>query len=467
MSEYWNGRFKEGGRIWGAGASATAAHAEQIFRSRGVKSILVPGSGYGRNAEWFVKMGYSVTGIEISEEALALAPPGSTVKYIQGSVLDMPVDQGARYDAIYCFNVLHLFKEADRKLFIDKCRGALAENGLAFFVVFSEQESQFGKGRRVEENTFESKPGRPVHFFTHEDLVESFRGFSLLETGIVEDAEDHGAEGPHVHKVRYICASMRPAHEFDGEKYAKASGHQKEWGRLIISELSLRGTERVLDLGCGDGALTAELALRVPQGSVLGIDASRGMIEKAKKKEGGALRFRLLNIEEIDFQNEFDLIFSNATLHWVKDHTRLLARCGRALKEGGLLRFNFAGDGNCAGFIRTVREVMGRKTFAEFFSGFEWPWFMPRVKEYETLLSQCGPFADGRVWEENADRLFTRDELVKWIEQPSIVPFLTRLPGKHKAAFRDEVVEGMIDLAKRGEDRYFETFRRINVKARR
>ncbi len=467
MSEYWNGRFKEGGRIWGTGASVTAAHAERFFRSRGVKSILVPGSGYGRNAEWFVKMGYSVTGIEIAETALSLVPRDSTVKYIRGSVLDMPIGQGARYDAIYCFNVLHLFKKADRRLLIDKCRGVLAENGIVFFVVFSEQESQFGNGRQVEENTFESKPGRPVHFFTHDDLVESFRGFSLLETGTMEDAEDHGAEGPHVHKVRYICASVKPAHEFDGEKYAKASGHQKEWGRLIISELSLRGAERVLDLGCGDGALTAELALKVPLGSVLGIDASRGMIGKAKEKEDGVLRFQLLSIEDIDFQNEFDLIFSNATLHWVKDHEGLLARCGRALKDGGLLRFNFAGDGNCSGFIRIVREVMGRKAFAASFSGFEWPWFMPRVEEYETLLSRCGPFTDGRVWEENADRFFTRDELVKWIEQPSIVPFLTPLPEKHKAAFRDAVVEGMIDLARRGEDRYFETFRRINVAAKK
>jgi hypothetical protein len=59
----------------------------------------------------------------------------------------------------------------------------------------------------VEENTFESKPGRPVHFFTEDDLVESFRGFELLDTGLMEDPEDHGTEGPHVHWVRFISAS--------------------------------------------------------------------------------------------------------------------------------------------------------------------------------------------------------------------------------------------------------------------
>ena len=69
--------------------------------------------------------------------------------------------------------------------------------------------------------------------------------------------------------------------EFDGEKYKKASRHQKEWGNSLIAELSLRGNEAILDLGCGDGGLTEELAQAVPEGNVLGIDASAGMIETA------------------------------------------------------------------------------------------------------------------------------------------------------------------------------------------
>ena len=72
-------------------------------------------------------------------------------------------------------------------------------------------------------------------------------------------------------------------YEFDGRKYEKASAHQKEWGERLITELSLQGDEQILDLGCGDGKLTAQLAELVPEGSVLGIDASRGMIEVAQK----------------------------------------------------------------------------------------------------------------------------------------------------------------------------------------
>ena len=176
-------------------------------------------------------------------------------------------------------------------------------------------ESQYGKGNRIEENTYESKPYRPAHFFTESDLVESFRKFEIIETGLMDDPEDHGAEGSHIHRLRYIVAAKKSAFEFDGDRYKAASKHQREWGQQIIAQLDLAGNERVLDLGSGDGALTKLLASRVPQGSVLGIDASDGMIAAAMKLEGVNLLFERRNINEMDFTEEFDVIFSNATLH--------------------------------------------------------------------------------------------------------------------------------------------------------
>ena len=76
------------------------------------------------------------------------------------------------------------------------------------------------------------------------------------------------------------------AYEFDGKKYEKASSHQKEWGKRIIEDLALQGAERILDLGCGDGTLAIQLSRLVPNGEVVGIDASHGMIEAAKPKQG-------------------------------------------------------------------------------------------------------------------------------------------------------------------------------------
>jgi hypothetical protein len=77
-----------------------------------------------------------------------------------------------------------------------------------FFVVFSDRDPSFGKGQEVEKNTFESRPGRPVHYFTEDDLRDLFREFKILESGIFEDPEDHG-EGPHTHELLYILARKR------------------------------------------------------------------------------------------------------------------------------------------------------------------------------------------------------------------------------------------------------------------
>ncbi|MFZ0961817.1 MAG: methyltransferase domain-containing protein [Terriglobia bacterium] len=257
------------------------------------------------------------------------------------------------------------------------------------------------------------------------------------------------------------------AHEFDGKKYAAASTHQKEWGAKLIAELDLQGSERILDLGCGDGALSAQMADLVPHGEVVGIDASRGMIAAAQPKERKNLRFFLLDINELDYAEQFDVVFSNATLHWIKDHQRLLQNVRQALRKGGRLRFNFGGQGNCSHFFSVVREALRAKEFAPHFAGFAWPWYMPSVEEYSALVEASG-WEQGRVWGEYADRYFAdAEEMIRWIDQPSLVPFLPHVPESDRPAFREYVIKGMIEETQQDDGRCFETFRRINVSARR
>ena len=254
-------------------------------------------------------------------------------------------------------------------------------------------------------------------------------------------------------------------HEFDGKKYEKASAHQKEWGERLIEELVLKGTEHVLDLGCGDGTLTVKLAELLPEGKVVGIDASQGMIDTALSKARRNVRFLLMDINELDFVEKFDIVLSNATLHWIKDHKRLLENVHRTLRKGGHLRFNFAGDGNCSYFFKVVREAMALDNFVAHFAKFEWPWYMPRVDDYLNLVRTSG-LHDARVWGENADRCFPDEEaMIRWIDQPSLVPFLAHIPSPEKDAFRGFVVRRMIEETKQNDGRCFETFRRINVAA--
>ncbi len=255
--------------------------------------------------------------------------------------------------------------------------------------------------------------------------------------------------------------------EFSGSQYEKASAHQTQWGQELMSLLSLSGTESILDLGCGDGRLTQQLAQLVPHGNVLGIDASAGMIQAAKQREGSNLSFLQMDINAMDFREEFDVIFSNAALHWVLDHRRLLHAAHCALKPNGKLLWNFAGNGNCSHFFAVVKELMNQIPYKPFFTQFSWPWYMPTLEEYRTLAKQAG-FSEIQVKEVNADRYFAdSDSMIRWIDQPSLVPFLQPLPKDLKSAFREKTVQQMIRRTIQPDGRCFETFRRIQVQAKK
>jgi SAM-dependent methyltransferase len=200
---YWNKRFLQEKRIWGMSPSSSATYALKLFRRYPIKRILVPGAGYGRNSKVFSDAGYEVIGVEISDVALKLAEkfdPSTTFHEV--SVLDLDKLEG-KFDAIYGYNIFHLFRKQERRLIVQKWIDSLTQDGLLFIVVFSERESSYRTGKEVEPNTFESKPGRPVHYFTESDLKAHFSGTKIIETGLLEDKENHG-KGPHTHVLRYI-----------------------------------------------------------------------------------------------------------------------------------------------------------------------------------------------------------------------------------------------------------------------
>ncbi|MBY9005843.1 MAG: class I SAM-dependent methyltransferase [Candidatus Lokiarchaeota archaeon] len=189
-------------KIWGNNSSKSSQNALEIFHHKKIKSILIPGSGYGRNSKIFSQKGYNVIGIEISVFACKLAKKFDPLTiFINASILNIPLIEG-EFDAIYCFNVLHLLLEDDRIIFLKNCYNLLNSNGLAYFTVFSDMESNFRKGKKVENNTFENKPGRPAHYFSEKDLLSHFKDFSVLKMGIINEPEDHGGKA-HIHKLRY------------------------------------------------------------------------------------------------------------------------------------------------------------------------------------------------------------------------------------------------------------------------
>jgi SAM-dependent methyltransferase len=205
--DYWNAQFAKYHHVWGETPSKSAEIALSLFREHKVKRILVPGSGYGRNSKLFSTSGFDVTGIEISEEACALAreyDPGT--KLYNGSFLEENLVPGP-FEGIYCFNVLQLFLKPDRIRFVEKSAQLLSPKGLMFFTGISDQDTSFGQGEEVEENTFAVQPDKILHYFTLDDLKSHFEDFEILEVGELEDQVSHSLHGLKRYQIRYILVS--------------------------------------------------------------------------------------------------------------------------------------------------------------------------------------------------------------------------------------------------------------------
>src|SRR5215510_2475511 len=127
--------------------------------------------------------------------------------------------------------------------------------------------------------------------------------------------------------------------EWHASDYHRQSGLQQALAEEQLGRLTLEGGERVLDVGCGDGKVTAEIAARVPRGSVLGIDPSRDMIAFASSRFGATtqanLRFEVADARDLPYRDEFDLIVSFNALHWVPEQDAALGSMRAALGPGG------------------------------------------------------------------------------------------------------------------------------------
>ena len=208
MKTFWDERYEAEGEIWGNLPSKTVVRADAFFHEHQCRKVLVPGCGYGRNANYFQKKGYDVTGVDFSEKAVFMARKfNPKIDYITESVFDVDFPFGS-FEAVYAFNILHFFLEAERKCFIRQYCDYIRPGGIAYFTVFSEEEKDFGKGSEVEPNTFEAKLGRPAHYFTREDLLNHFTLYTVLEDGLVEESENHPPDGRHLHYLRYIIVKI-------------------------------------------------------------------------------------------------------------------------------------------------------------------------------------------------------------------------------------------------------------------
>lgn len=188
MTEFWENTFIENQALWGFEPAVSAVLTKNYFIDRSIKDILIPGIGYGRNAQVFRDHGISVTGIEISKTAIEMAQAhyGTGMTIHHGSVTNMPFDN-KQYDGIFCYALVHLLDSNERAKFILDCYNQLAENGSMVFAVVTKKAPMYGHGKQVSKDRFEIVDGVKMFFYDKESVHAEFDKVGLFEILEVDD----------------------------------------------------------------------------------------------------------------------------------------------------------------------------------------------------------------------------------------------------------------------------------------
>jgi trans-aconitate 2-methyltransferase len=231
---------------------------------------------------------------------------------------------------------------------------------------------------------------------------------------------------------------------WDADAYSKASSIQKKWGLELLDKLNLRGDERVLDIGCGDGKLSVQIADRLPRGSVVGIDSSEEMIAFARENYPAdghpGLSWLVMDARALSFEQEFNVVFSNAVLHWIFDHRLVLEGIKRALEPGGRMLLQMGGRGNVTAIGIALGTVMGSEAWQSYFIDFRFPYGFYGPDEYREWLREAG-LRPIRVELITKDMVFENEEaLAGWV-RTTWLPFTERVPDDQREDFIREVVE--------------------------
>jgi len=232
------------------------------------------------------------------------------------------------------------------------------------------------------------------------------------------------------------------------ELYSTSSSPQKNWGLELLAKLHLKGNEKVLDVGCGDGKLSAEIARKLPEGSILGIDLSEEMITFARDhyppESSPNLSFMQMDATDLSFNSEFDVVFSNAALHWIKDQEPVLKGFWKSLKPGGTLLAQLGGRGNAAEIFKIIDLMLEDEKWSPHFRDFVFPYGFYGLEEYGKWLKKAG-FSVKRLELSPKDMVLEgKKGLFAWIASVWH-PYTQRIPQSIRENFINEFVNFFVN----------------------
>ncbi|MCT2538169.1 methyltransferase domain-containing protein [Aquibacillus koreensis] len=245
-------------------------------------------------------------------------------------------------------------------------------------------------------------------------------------------------------------------YKWNAKLYDGKHSFVSEYGNELVEMLGAKPGEEILDIGSGTGDLANEISEH--RANVVGIDQSADMVKQAVEKYPH-LQFFVKDILDLDDMEEYDAIFSNATLHWVKQPEQALRRMYTTLKTGGRFVAEFGGKGNIEAISNEIireSEKMGMDYNEQLF-----PWYFPSIAEYTTLMERVGFHV---VFAQHIDRptpLEGEDGLRNWIQMFAGGMFANQ-PSEQKARIISEVEKNLREVLYQNGTWYAD-YKRIRV----
>ncbi len=223
-----------------------------------------------------------------------------------------------------------------------------------------------------------------------------------------------------------MLSAAQPTDTWNANLYDASHSFVWKFGASLVELLAPQPGERILDLGCGTGHLTAQIAAAGAE--VVGFDSSSAMIDQARRAHP-AIRFEIGDARTFAFGEGYDAVFSNAVLHWVQQPEQAVAQVRAALRPGGRFVAEFGGKGNTQQMVAALLK----QATAFGVSDYAIPWYYPSVAEYSGILEQHGLEVTYATLFERPTPLEGEDGVKKWFEM-FCGSLLDRLTPEQRAA---------------------------------
>jgi trans-aconitate 2-methyltransferase len=268
-----------------------------------------------------------------------------------------------------------------------------------------------------------------------------------------------------------LCASihavdgMEKQHDWDAQKYSKNSELQFKAAMGALSKIEFKGDEKVLDIGCGDGRITAEIAKRVPRGSVKGIDISENQIKHAQDThQQGNLSFEVLDFSKIQypyqvvgnsgFHDQYNLVTAFSSLSWIKNQQQVFSNIALLLAYKGKIRAGLAHEDSP--YLRARFKMRTHDKWKQFFVDYEIPYYPANEEKVRNWLKLAGlqeEVVDGvaGLRKIDAPHIFTcRQQFIDWM---SAIPVqIDKIPEERHEQFFNDIIDEYLKEVPQKED---------------